>query len=248
MRQILPVLALLLVSCAQTASGAAPSETPKPEANPTDVALSAEATAAVKRLEAIRSTANVAALTPRVATATTTAAPTGTLPPTPTATSSATATMAATRQPTTVPVRATNVPATVAPAGGFEILAYRMGYDRWGAPAGMDQNVKTCGPFDNKRPMNRLEAALRVTNNTTAAMKDGEWWVYFYKPDGSEAFSCVWLYERGKPLPDILPGQSADFTFMAWVPRGERVAKIVLKHDDLGASNAIVVPPTLPLP
>lgn len=52
----------------------------------------------------------------------------------------------------------------------------------------------------------------------------------------------------GKPNPSVQPGQSADFTFMAWVPRGERVGKIVLNHKTLGSSNTIIVPPTLPLP
>lgn len=125
----------------------------------------------------------------------------------------------------------------------------RAGYDYWGRPSYMLNPNGNCSDSDEKHRVLRLEIALVITNNSpTQTMSVDSWIGQFYKPDGSEAATCHWLYRDLKERPTIPPGQSAPVTYMAFVELGERVAYGHIIDDVLGKSNKIEVPANLPLP
>ncbi len=193
---------------------------------------------------------------------TNTAEPTATYTPQPTPTNTPEPTV--TTRPTTVPTAApkasavaptmappADATATVAPstAGGIEVTVIRMGYDYWGMPAGMYKPITTaCGPFDDNHRVLRLITALVIKNNSAQTMQVGTWIGQFYKADGSEAFTCHYLYGDGSSRPEIPPGESRNVAYIAFVETNERVAYGYIIDKVIGKSNRIDVPVNLPLP
>ncbi len=131
----------------------------------------------------------------------------------------------------------------------IKVMFDRAGYDYWGRPSYMLNPNGSCGDSDDKHRVLRLEIALVITNKSpTQTMTEKSWIGQFYKPDGSEAATCHWLYRDLRERPTIPPGQSAPVTYMAFVELGERVAYGYIIDNVLGKSNKIEVPANLPLP
>lgn len=159
------------------------------------------------------------------------------------------------RKPRKVVVKATVTPkataapvATAAPANPFQIRVQKLGYDRFGRPAGLDDPNAGCGPFNDSRAMLRLEVSLEVTNLTSAGVPNNEYWVRFFKTDGSEAFSCVWTYRQTRDIPDIQPNVPTNLTFMGFVELNERIGYIQFDTKNNGKSNRVDIAGDLAVP
>jgi len=131
---------------------------------------------------------------------------------------------------------ATSAPAPPASAG-IILTIQKYDYAQWGRPAGMDDPTKGCRDFNNARPMRKLTASLHIDNRSGQELR--EWFVYFYKPDGSQVYTCYQAYEGA--LNVIPPGQGRDITFTGYVEPHESVAYGIVRGN-IGSSNRVYFP------
>lgn len=144
---------------------------------------------------------------------------------------------AATATPQVV-VRPTATPVPPPPAtAGIVLTIQKYDYAQWGRPAGMDDPTKGCRDFNNAHPMRKLTASLRIENRSGQELR--EWFVYFYKPDGSPVYTCYQAYEGA--LNVIPPGQGRDITFTGYVEPNETVAYGIVRGN-IGNSNRVYFP------
>jgi S1-C subfamily serine protease len=145
-------------------------------------------------------------------------------------------TVGAAARPTLVPSRATATP--VPPlAGGITVAIQKYDYSQWGRPEGMDDPNKSCGNFNNGRPVKKLTASLRVENKSGQAMND--WWGYFYKANGQAAYTC---YQGDSVFPSVPAGKGLDMTFVVYIEPNETVSYGMVVDEIVGTSNRLSFP------
>jgi S1-C subfamily serine protease len=122
-------------------------------------------------------------------------------------------------------------------AGAITVAIQKYDYSQWDRPEGMDDPNKTCGNFNNSRPVKKLTASLHIENKSSQAMTD--WWGYFYKPNGQEAYAC---YQGYSTFPDIPAGKGLDMIFAVYIEPNETISYGVIVDEIVGTSNRLSFP------
>lgn len=121
--------------------------------------------------------------------------------------------------------------------GRIGVSLQNSGYEQWGRPAGMDNTKAGCDSFDDSRPVRKFNVSLAVTNNTNSDMVD--WTARLFKSNGREAYVCYNGYDKG--LPKIVPGQTVNVTFSAFMEVNESPARLWIQDKTIGRSGVLAV-------
>jgi serine protease Do len=136
------------------------------------------------------------------------------------------------------PTKALTAKPAAVTAPTIQATIQKYDYSQWGRPAAMDDPNKTCGDFNNSRPVKKLTASLHVENRTGQPMKN--WYGHFYKADGSSALTCYQGYDSG--FPGIQPGKAVDITFSVYIEPNEKIAYGVLRDASSATSAKMYFP------
>ena len=261
MKTNLKLILLAIVLCACT--GTEPNRVNTPVPSTPD--LAATVSAAVKATSDFNAAVVVALKATEQAAVTLTPPASPTPQPTNTLVQTATSTPlpppTATSIPPTLTAVPTNTPrpialapqpvatATSAVPAGFsaKVTIQKAGYERWGRSQGMiDPNWQ--GGYctgDDKHPILKLGISLALTNTGSRDWPAGTRNMYFFKTDGTKAFTCSYSYLTA--YPPTKPGQDFQMSYTVYVELSERVAYGIFEVTDVGKQR-FEVPTNLPLP